>query len=438
MGDRGSRAKGWLRKTRRLSYWVGLGVLYPANMVLSRTRQAVRHPNSVLHISRMVHLHIPFETTRLLQRLGMKADYLAIGSSPGWMDWNRCDFQKRPLHRLFRQSALEALQEFRLLWGVVAKYEIVHLHFMIGLSESGWELPILKKMGRKIVIHYRGCEVRDRGVNMALHPLVNICQQCDYDGACQTDPFRKRRAVAKRYGDHFLVTTPDLKDFVPEAEYFPFFAAEVGESPLPPRTIAVGRPLRIVHATNHPGLEGTDSIRAVIERLRGKGHAIDFVFLKGVPRSRVLQEYANADLAIGKMKMGYYANTQIESMCLGVPTITHVRPEFMNEQLARSGFILASLADLEATLEYYLTHPEALEQKRRIARQSVLGLHNNEQLARRLIQVYETVKGQPRGPQRDEMRRGRQCQDGFGLPSETGGTALTTHRPEIALCGRRC
>jgi len=379
----GGQWKRWLRGAGELSYWALLWALYPFNLYLSRTQQEAKYPRSVLHISYLV--HIPYHTTRLLRRFGIKADYLAIGKSAVW---DQCDFRKRP----FPLSLFRAWEEFRLLWRVVAKYEIIHLHFIVGLSESGWELPLLKGMGRKMVVHYRGCEIRERNKNMALHPQMNICQQCDYDSICQSRSYEHRRALAKQYGDYFLVSTPDLKEFAPEAEHLPFFAPEIEEQSLPPAGNREKGPFKIVHVTNHPGLEGTDQIRAAVERLKEKGHSIHFLFLQGVPPDRVLREYQDADLAIGKMKMGYYANAQIESMTLGVPTITYVRPEFMTDGLRESGFIFTTLEGLEQTLEFYLTHPEALEKKRKIARASILRLHNNEQLCRRLIDLYASLK----------------------------------------------
>lgn len=332
-------------------------------------------------------VHIPYHTTRLLRQFGVKADYLAIGESPVW---DQCDFRKKPAPLSFIQAG----EEFWLLWRVVAKYEIIHLHFMIGLSESGWELPLLKAMGRKILIHYRGCDVRERQRNMALHPQMNICQQCDHDAVCQSESYGRRRVLARKYGDYFLVTTPDLNDFVPEAELSPFFVPEIEEESVLPARHNSNRLFKIVHVTNHPGLEGTDQILDAVKHLREKGHAIHFVFLRGVAPDQVMREYRDADLAIGKMKMGWYANAQIESMASGVPTITYVRPEFMTDELRDSGFIFTTLEGLEETLEYYLTHPEELEKKRRIARSSILRLHDNAKLCRRLIDLYASLKMQ--------------------------------------------
>ncbi len=357
-------------------------MLFFFNVALIRLRRNSCYPNSVLHISYMV--HIPYFTVGILRAHGMKADYMAIGRSEVW---NKCDFQVS----YSRNPLVAALQSFILFWTIVAKYETIHSHFMQTMSQHGWELPVLKRLGRKIVIHYRGCEARQRKKNVQLHPDMNICQECDYDAYCENDEVvRKRRALAERYGDLFLVTTPDLKDFVPGAVHQTFFAPEI-----PINDSAESKPhsrIKIVHATNHPGIEGTSAIKEAIDRLKGKDYDIDFVFLKGVPYERVLEEYRTADMAIGKMKMGYYANGQIESMAMGVPTITYVRPEFMTEELKESGFIFSDLQRLEETLKYYLDNPGELAKKRKVARASILRLHDNDKLALQLIGLYGSLR----------------------------------------------
>jgi hypothetical protein len=339
-------------------------------------------PNSVLHISYMV--HVPHRMVAELRKVGQRADYLAIGTSSHWSDcdYNYCPSGVVPIRRL---------QEFWWLWRVLARYEVIHAHFMYTLSATGWELRWLKRIGRKLVVHWRGCEARDRNRNMALHPAVNICQDCDHHPfICQSDSAVRRRALAARYADMALVTTPDMKDFMPDAAHFPFFAPDVAPPTLPAPTRAAGE-TRIVHVTNQPGIEGTRVIERVIARLVDRGFRIRFQWIHDLPYERALAEVAKADLAIGKMKMGYYANAQIESMALGVPTVTCVREEFLTPALRESGFIFTTLDELEATLEYYLTHPAALAGKRAVARKSILNLHENEGLALSLAKSYRDL-----------------------------------------------
>ena len=374
---------------RRVRQWLGRAAyravvagLTPVNFLLSIVRRRIVHERSVLHVSYMV--HVPYNLTRTLREFGLRADYLAVGDSAVW---NRSDFRSPSGLGPVRQ----ALAEFRMLWSVLAKYQVIHLHFALTASESGWELPWLKRLGRRIVVHYRGCEARDRDRNMALHPRVNICQDCDYmPRICQMPSVRARRDRAQRYGDVFLVTTPDMLDFVPGGTWLPFFAPDATDGRAIPdrRARRPGAPFRIVHATNHPGIEGTARIQAAVDEVKRRGIDVELVVLKGVSPDRVLEETSNADLTIGKMKMGYYANGQIESLALGVPAITFVRPEFVTEDLEDSGLILTTLDDLADTIEFHLRNPDALAARRARARESVLRLHDNAKLTARLIDIY--------------------------------------------------
>ena len=356
--------------------------LYPVNLFLSIRGKNVKYANSVLHISYMV--HIPYYTTRILRKQGIKADYLAAGGQSPW--WDKYDYHF-PAH-----WPPTPWGEFLFFWKVVSKYEIIHSHFGVILSQSGWELRWLKRMGRKIVLHYRGCEARDPDLNMRLHPEVNICQICDYNrSGCREGNVRVSRVSG--YADLALVTTPDLQDFIKGAVHFPFFTPEIDyeKYKATPRQRSSGGEIKIVHATNHPGIEGTEQIRQVIDHLNARGYKVNFVFLRGVTPEEVLREFRDADLTIGKMKMGYYANAQIESMFLGVPAITCVRPEFMTPELENSGFIFTTLHDLEDTLEHFITHPDALAAKRAMARASVLRLHDNDQLGKDLVEIYANL-----------------------------------------------
>lgn len=362
----------------RLIYVASMLAVHPLNTMLALVLRKRVVPRSVLHVSYMV--HVPWHTTRILRGHGWKADYLAVGTSP---HWDLCDYrtpQSNPL--------TAAWQEFRLFWSVMARYEVVHFHFMVTMTRGGWEVPLLKRMGRRVVAHFRGCEARNREENMRLHPGMNICQVCDYNATVCTSPVTlHRRRLAERWADATLVTTPDMLDFMPAATVSSFFApADIEPSSREPWDGS--RPLKLLHVTNHPGIEGTERIRQAVEAVRARGFQIEFVYLRNISHAEVTRALHDVDLAIGKMKMGYYANSQIESMACGVPTITWIRPEFMNDALRDSGFIVSHIDELEATLVAYLSDPAALGRKRELARRSILGLHDSDEIARMMLKAY--------------------------------------------------
>lgn len=329
-------------------------------------------------------VHIAYYTVKILRENGVKADYLAIGEPGMWpADYT---FSKSYGHI----SAKERLREFIFFWKVVAKYDIIHSHFMMTLTDTAWELKFFKLLGGKWVVHGRGCAERDKEKNILLHPKMNICENCDYNARLCKDPvnvFRRKLTVEK--ADYILVTTPDMKDFWPQAQHMPFFCPPVSMQHV--SEVAKPEKFRIIHVTNHPGIEGTSFITKAINNLNNKGYNIEFIHLSGVDNETVLNSYKNADLSVGKMKMGYYANAQIESLYYGVPAVTYIRKEFITPELENSGLILSSIETLEETIQFYIDYPEALLKKKNLALQSVLKLHNNKEIALRYKKIYQTI-----------------------------------------------
>ena len=221
------------------------------------------------------------------------------------------------------------LLEHYYLWAVLARYDVIHSHFKTFLSHTGWELDYLQRLGKVLVFQFRGCDVRHRSRNMMLQPVLNCCQECEYPvGSCDTPYQFQQVAIAMKHGDLFFVTTPDLLDFVKGSEHVPFihpvginFDAIVAV----PRDAGV---FRVVTSSNHDGIDGTRFIRAAVERLRAEGRQIELVEVSNMPYRDALAVYKSADVYVGKLRMGYYNNANIETMMLGVPNMAYIRDDF--------------------------------------------------------------------------------------------------------------
>jgi hypothetical protein len=376
----------WQTVKQRHGYAATHAALAIPGAVLCAWHRLVPGNKGVLHVSYMV--HVPHYTVGLLREYGLKADYLAVGRSS---HWSQSDY----VYEAPTDPVRRAVHEWKWLWFVLARYRIIHSHFMIGITQDGWELPWLKRAGVKLLVHFRGCEARDRAQNMQNHPEVNICQGCEYNPRiCEMPVNHLRQGLARQHADKTLVTTRDMLEFVPEATWFPFFAPI--DAALPDRRRAAwpqSPMLRLVHVTSHPGLEGRPLIAEAVEKARAQGAPVEFHPVTGVTHAEALQELADADVAIGKMTMGDYANAQIESMALGVPTITWVRPEFRTPDLEASGFFLCHVNELAGLLLRLTQDPDLLATKRHIARSSVLKLHENKALVARLAEYYRDMLG---------------------------------------------
>lgn len=367
---------------------VAFAILNRAGFALHRLRRLLRRRRvrSVLQLS--LDSHKPYMVSRALRAQGLKSDYFALNVSDkaGILNLGY-DYALPPSQQTPRRRVIEAWY----LWTVVARYDVVHSHFKSFLSADGWELPYLKRLGVVLIYHFRGCDVRYRSLNFKLHPELNCCAECDYPiGSCDTDSQRSLVAMTRRYGDDFLVTTPDLREFVPEAEHIPFmhpvdidFDAIVPA----PRQSSV---FRVVTSSNHHGIDGTRFIRAAVATLRAEGRAIELIEVDHMAYRDALAIYKSADVYVGKLRMGYYNNANIETMMLGVPNMSYIRPEF--QSIAPDCPIIVTTPDtVEERLRYYIDHRDELRAIGARGPAFIRAHHDPATIARQLIRRYESA-----------------------------------------------
>ena len=72
--------------------------------------------------------------------------------------------------------------------------------------------------------------------------------------------------------------------------------------------------------------------------------------------------------------------TPIREHADGGPGDNVYKKRIHNEELENSGFIFTDIEHIEDTIEIYMNEPEKLNAKRRIARESILKLHDNERV----------------------------------------------------------
>lgn len=336
----------------------------------------------VLHIS--YNVHIASNTNNILKNNGIDSYYMSVGKFNEQESDCHLRFSKNPFIRIFQE-----LKSFRLM----SEFKVIHSHFGLMPSRTGWEYDLLRKSGTKFVYHARGCKSRDYKKNLELQPdpLKNICAQCDYNREPCTDYISNlRRARTLRCTDRVIATTPDLLDFLPDkSTHMPFFSPDIDTSTWKDFDFEGG--VNIIHVTNHPGIEGTEEIIKIIKELKNEGLKINFEFLQGVPNDLYLEKLKCSHLNIGKMKMGYYANAQIESMAFGVPAVTYIRDEYLTDSINDSALIVCDLNNLKNTLREYVLDTNLILEKRKKCVSTIEKLHNNQVLAQKYNEIYKSL-----------------------------------------------
>jgi glycosyltransferase involved in cell wall biosynthesis len=323
--------------------------------------------------------------SRLLRDHGIRSDFFALNAD--LVDRLNLGFDFHIPYRM--NPCVRRLREIYYLWTVLVRYDVIHFHFNSFLSlGNGWELEFLKKMGKVLVFHFRGCDLRQKSVNMNTNPILNCCQECEYpEGSCDNEYQSSQLAKARRYGDLFFVTTPDLKDFFPEAEHIPFispYGIDLEHIQPAPKQNGV---FRIVTSSNHPSLDGIPYVRRAVKNLQQEGYGVELVEVIGKPFREAISIYKSADLYAGKLRMGYYNNANIETMMMGVPNISYIREEYL-KNIPGCPIIIAKPGNIYETIKKYLDQPEQLKAIGARGPDFVREYHNPDKIIGLMIQRY--------------------------------------------------
>lgn len=221
--------------------------------------------------------------------------------------WQRLGAARAATRRenLLRKLLLVAAHD---LWGwlvlarVLFRFDAFLFVYGQTITNSHFELWLLKKLGKKLIFIYVGSDSRPPYIDGGSFPgevtdaiprpeaLLAVTRRC-----------KRRLRLHETYGD-YLVNSPATAHFH-QRPYINWFAMGIPKTlalllaEAAPRTASV----RILHGPSNPLVKGSAIILAVIERLREKGYPIELVKIEGMPNERVLRELAQCDFVVDQL-----------------------------------------------------------------------------------------------------------------------------------------
>lgn len=263
------------------------------------------------------------------------------------------------------------------------------------------ELPVLRRLGRGIVVTYQGDDARQGDYCRANFEITHATEVGPEYYPPGSDE-EKRREIARfaRYADRIYALNPDLLHMLPEqAEFLPYATVDLREwTPAHARPIGDGR-LTVLHAPSHRGAKGTRYVLEAVERLRHEdGLDFEFLLVEGMTNAEARRAYERADLLVDQLLIGWYGGLAVELMALGRPVVAYLRegdlrfiPRRMREEMpvvnAHPGTIYEVLKDL-------LTRRRAeLPELGRRSRAYVEAWHDPLEIAARLERDYRAILG---------------------------------------------
>ncbi len=239
------------------------------------------------------------------------------------------------------------------------EFDIFHFEQGADPYRDGRWVKKLSKQGKGIVCFYHGTDVRNRGIFEEVHKAsqLNLTSEIDL--------------LPKIPGMHYL--------------YLP-----IDTELIQPRHRAPDGRIRIAHAARNRKYKGSDKIEAVVRRLADR-YPIDWVMIENRPHHEALALKAASDIFIDQITdlggWGYGASS-VESLALGIPTITRINRE-VNDFLGAHPFISADAESIDFALIQLIEDENYRRELGAVGRQWVTERHGLDSVMKVLYSYYQ-------------------------------------------------
>lgn len=202
-------------------------------------------------------------------------------------------------------------------------YDIYHFRFGQSLLPWNLDLPLLRMLGKKIVMNFDGTDIR---ISHRFHKTKynTIFSQNSPETLVQRIKKQVRYRWIKIWANYLTVTTPDLLEFAPGAELI--------FNPVPlsiknkQKLISVSKKIKIIHAPTNRPIKGTKYIIKAVQRLK-KHYPIELIIVENKPHAEIDVFYHGADIVIDQLLMGALSTVSLEGMMYGKPVICYLRDD---------------------------------------------------------------------------------------------------------------
>jgi len=291
----------------------------------------------------------------------------------------------------------------------VRRFDVFHFQYGRSLLDPQapglpdlWDLPLLKSLGKRVVMHFRGSDVRLRSVHLAREPHSYFRLA---DAPCDEPRIAARIAVCRRYCDRMFVSTPGLLDYVPDATWVPHVVDATALAT--PRGPEPAVPV-VVHVPSSRATKGSDVVDPALRGLDGEG-VIRYRPLSGLSRAGLLAALRSADVVVDSLTIGDHGLTAVEAMATGAVAVAHVHPR-NRDRNPGVPVVEATVEDLAEVVRGLAGDPARRAALRELGRAWVAARHDRPVVGALLAEAYRAPPTRPAlgpidWPRSDAQRR---------------------------------
>ena len=307
---------------------------------------------------KVLHLNNPAQVATNLvkaqKELGVDAT-LAVTSTKGW----HTNFDHN-LSKVNTNSIKGKIDIGKKLYDLIKECDILHYHGQ-AVSHGYRDLVMWSGiMGKPVILHHHGSEIRNKDYPKFANDLVKY-----------------------RY-----VSTPDLLEFVPNAEWLPNPVDIQGLEYSEPD---VSGPLKILHAPTNRDVKNTKAVETAISALKDEGLDIQFTIAEDRKHSELIEIISGNDLVVDWLnpEYGIYGVFSIESMALGRTVICSLNDSLYDKHDVP--IISIPPTDLADKIKELYNNRNLLVTGGKSSYDFVQSHHNPIESAKKVIERYKAV-----------------------------------------------
>jgi glycosyltransferase involved in cell wall biosynthesis len=297
---------------------------------------------------------IPATNVQALRRQGLEARLLMF--RPPTLRSDVPDIVLDVRDGLWRRQIAQA----RAFARVLPDTDVFHFYFGHTLVPRAVQFPLLRLTRRKSVLHYLGSDIRGKS--------------------------RDELAWGKRANAE-IVGSWDAHRWVPEAHVVPPPIDLAHYAPAPPPE---NERVRIAHAPSDRAKKGTDAVIAACREL-----PVELDLIEGVKHDEARSRYAQADVIVDQLVVGWYGLFAIESMATARPVVTYLHDDAVELTEREYGVQVPIVNATKDTLVEKLRPLVGSAQLRRElgerGRAYVERVHDMDRIGEQLVAIYESL-----------------------------------------------
>ena len=266
-------------------------------------------------------------------------------------------------------------------------YDLFHFHYGSTLCHDFSDLSEIKSRNKKMIMHHWGNDVRFHDQAKVSNPYAytgdSPPNRVIHDNLTKITAHIKEAIVqdyevydyVKDYYDkvHVLPIAIDLQHFKPN---FPSLQKER---------------LLILHAPTNPNFKGTLFIEKTIEKLKEE-YNFEYRRIEKMNHEEAIKHYEEADIIIDQILCGSYGLLSVESMALGKPVLTYIRPDLEASFPVELPIVNSNPDNLYEQVKTLLDNPELRRELGIKGRRYAEKIHSHDVVVDQLLKIYSGLK----------------------------------------------